>query len=681
MRALLRLALVLATSGCTLVNAPDPDRRYPDGGPMDAGDAGDSGDTGMIEDAGDGGPDAGDADTGMPLVENCSNGEDDDEDGLVDCEDFDCAAYIGEGACCREEAMVPLFDVDAWPTNLDDDWDASRRVDTVPLFPEVDSGRLAFTRSDDPHALVWESCLPLGLGAELRADFGPRGDLTTCDSEGRCADFAALVLSPVAEQRVPRRLVAELAVTFHASGRVDISQDETLLTTTQLDPLTAALFYQLEVDLVVDTDDRGRGVLRTFVRVRHPSGALQLNWEAPLISLRNLFFDRAACQDSAGLRFAFEGAGGDVEIGRARAGQLACTNPGQFLRRELDPLTTHEVPGVVTASLDFDDDARTPRWADEALMSASLLGRGATDPVWHVAAEATNDQPELVTTARVGWAIGYAFESTWNVDTWSDASSQPILGSSPASCLDGTCTMPRPAAREPHLFEADGVLNVVYAAELETTETFELRFARGVTTATATGLPLLAPDDEPSCDSLRDPAIVPRGGVEDGYWLFFTCESGALRSIRARALTVGLGGLEPTADPSEEVLTSDDLGAFARDGVRSPEPILDGDVYRLWFLGLDDVTGPSVGVAVGQPKEGAPAALPSFVPYPANPVLQSGDPAFADCLGCTLEGLAVARHPDRVDRLRFLVTRRVPMSGGGRRFELMPLDQTWRATR
>ncbi|MEZ4251675.1 MAG: hypothetical protein R3B99_25955 [Polyangiales bacterium] len=42
---------MLATSGCTLVNAPDPDRR-PDGGPMDAGDAGDasdSNDTGMIK--------------------------------------------------------------------------------------------------------------------------------------------------------------------------------------------------------------------------------------------------------------------------------------------------------------------------------------------------------------------------------------------------------------------------------------------------------------------------------------------------------------------------------------------------------------------------------------------------------------------------------------------------------
>jgi hypothetical protein len=336
---------------------------------------------------------------------------------------------------------------------------------------------------------------------------------------------------------------------------------------------------------------------------------------------------------------------------------------------------------VITSSLDFDDVARMPRWADEALLAASVLAVGESDPTWHVAAEATNDQPELVTTARVGWAIGYAFESTWNVDTWSDASTSPILGSAPASCLDGSCSDPRPAAREPHLFLADETINVVYAAERGTTERFELRFARDVTTAALTGQLLLAPGEpnEPGCDSLRDPAIVERVGVEDGDWLFFTCEHMGRSTIRARALRVGLGGLEPTADPSTLVLDTESLGAFARDGVRSPEPVLDGDVYRVWFLGLDDVAGPSVGVALGRPK--ADGELPVLVPYPANPILRSGDPAFADCLGCTLEGIAVTRHPDRVDRLRFLVTRRVPMSGGGRRFDLLPLDQTWRATR
>lgn len=663
-------------AGCTLVNAPDRDKLRFDGGvdaEVDGGpDADAEPDGGDAGDSGDGG------DAGVPEV--CDDDMDNDGDGLVDCEDFDCASYrAATGGCCDNDIPDTTLDVMMWPSDLDADWDATRRVDGMPLFPRVEAGRLVFERSSDPHAVVYETCVPLGLGATLQVNFGPRGDTATCDAEGRCDHFAALVLSPVAEQRLPRRLAAELAITMHASGRLDVSQDATLLATTMLDPLLES-FYEVEVELLVDVDTAGRGVLRTDVSVKNTRDEV-FAWSAPLISLRNLFFDRAACADSAGLRLAIEGAGRGVDVGITRAAKLACTNPGEFLRRELDPLTAGDVPGVITASLDFDAPARTPRWADEALMSASLLGVGSSSPAWHVAAEATNDQPELVTTARVGWAIGYAFETTWNVETWSDASQSPVLGDRPPSCLDGTCSGPRPAAREPHLFLAGGGVNVVYAAEQGTSERFELRFARNVTTAMLASSPLLSPTQETECDSLRDPAIVPRVDVEDGYWLFFTCERDGRSSIRLRALEVGLGGLEVTDEPSVEILAPEGLGAFARDGVRSPEPVLDGNVYRVWFLGLDDVAGPSVGVALGSPKGVMPNDVPVLVPYPANPVLRSSDPPFADCLGCTLEGIAVARHPDRVDRLRFLVTRRVPLVGGGRRFELMALDQTWRATR
>ncbi len=683
----MRLASILALighvlGGCTLVNAPDRDRLDAasfDGG-MDASDPEDAGDADSDEPDP---PDTGvDADTRPP--ENCANGVDDDDDGLVDCEDFDCAAETA--ACCREAAPAPDLAITDWPSNLDDDWDATLRVDSSAIFPEVRGGEttpsvLRFSRSRAPHALVLESCVPLGQGAQLRARFGPRGDAES---------FAALVLTPVDEQRVPRRLPAELAVTFYGSGRVEVSQDETVLARSdELSPLTETLFYDLDVDRPVDVDDAGRGVLRANVTIRDTMNDERFAWSAPLIALENLFFDRASCQDSAGLRLAFEGAAGAtdvVEVGAVTVGQLACTNPGQFLRRLDDPLSAGDVPGVVTASLDFDATERDPRWADEAMLSASLLGiSGTPNPVWHVAAEATNDQPELVTTARVGWAIGYAFESTWNVDTWSDASEQPVVGQAPPSCLDGSCTTAPPAARDPHLFATGSQVNLVYAAERNTSERFEIHFASALSTSPATGASLLTLEDEPGCDSLRDPAIVPRDtGPEDtglpSYWLFFTCErANAPPTIRARALEVDLMGLGPTTEPSVEVLSAADLGSFARDGVRSPEPVLDGDVYRLWFLGLDQVTGASVGVAVGQPK--TPGALPTLVPYPANPILQSGDPAFDDCPGCTLEGIAVARHPDRVDQLRFLVTRRVPLAGGGRRYDLMPLDQTWRATR
>ena len=53
------------------------------------------------------------------------------------------------------------------------------------------------------------------------------------------------------------------------------------------------------------------------------------------------------------------------------------------------------------------------------------------------------------------------------------------------------------------------------------------------------------------------------------------------------------------------------------------------------------------------------------------------DAALRSCAECTIQGFAVARHPDDVGALRFLFGLRVP-EADGRRYELLPLDQPWR---
>ncbi|HJK92102.1 MAG TPA: hypothetical protein RMH26_15355, partial [Polyangiaceae bacterium LLY-WYZ-15_(1-7)] len=355
-----------------------------------------------------------------------------------------------------------------------------------------------------------------------------------------------------------------------------------------------------------------------------------------------------------------------------------------------------------TASLGFEPPPGTGTgisWADEAIRAPTLLGTGEPgSEQWHVMVEGTNDQPELELSVRVGYAIGHAFEDVdrWNTDEWSDSSGVPRLGAQPPSCADMSCPGEPPATsyREPYLFETeDGSRFVAFAVELgEASEVFGLAYAEADGLGRiASSFMLLEPgdvaalsEDGASCRSLRDPAIVPRAGMGGRYWLFFTCETEGGSTIRAQALRSNLGPLEPDESvEGVEVLPGGlELGEFARDGVYGPELIVDpqrgevNPVFRLWFLGRSNLAGASVGLAVGQAK-GAASELPDFQAYPANPVLRPTDRALRSCAECTIQGFAVARHPDDVGALRFLFGLRVP-EADGRRYELLPLDQPWR---
>ncbi|MEM1415932.1 MAG: hypothetical protein AAGH15_13575, partial [Myxococcota bacterium] len=324
----------------------------------------------------------------------------------------------------------------------------------------------------------------------------------------------------------------------------------------------------------------------------------------------------------------------------------------------------------------------------------TLAGLEGGETRWHVMVEGSNDQPELEDTFRIGYALGQAAvgASSWDAD-WPDSSEGPRAGAQPPSCFDGsTCTGTRTSLREPFLLPRAGPRFVIAAAR-ETamgSEVFAL-VARNEAVSPSMGVSfddddvVLAPEADPACLSLRDPALAPRGASPgDGLWLFYTCERVGPDAIHAVPLETVDGIRVPEGATPASVIAPSTIGAFGRDGVSGPEPIVDvvdageNAVVRLWFLARSNVAGTSVGLAVGEAPIGAGwDALPVLQAYPANPVLEAS--AFAGCEGCTLVGFGVAQDPDptRRGRLRFLVARRVPRDGGGRRFELVPFEQPW----
>ncbi len=712
MRRSLHLMLATALAGCTLVNAP---KKPPDGGFNDAahdadasadGDAGgpDTEDcTNGVDDNEDGLTDCADPQCderrcdddggcrcrgGRATETDCNDGLDNDGDALTDCADYDCASQP-DVDCCGEDVTPPATwpnETSTWPsdqTALEAEWETTSASGALPVRND---GKLTEFEDTDPFALVHYACLSLALGATFEASFTPMGPVSRhgCASdEGRCQSFAAMVLSPVRRALPGRRLLDDLAVVFYPNGRVEVTQGGSPLATGQLSSL--ATEYRATVEFTPDIDPAGRAALRAEVRVGRPGMEAELTWNGyPL--LQEQLIDDGVCATVPGLYLAFEGFLDGVVVGRLHeATPRACINPNQF--SQTAAILTADGADA-TADLNLSPPDAGAEWADEGIGSPSLF---LSDSLWHVMVEATNDQPELEVVAHVGYAIGHASARGWPSDEWTARPSTPRLGDQPPSCLDMSCaTPPTSSFRDPYLFEKGGLLFVAVAAETFTdgmpTGKHTIRIGNAGGSATITvGDPLLEPDAS-GCDDLRDPVVTPRPGGEDGtdYWLFFTCVRDGRGSIAVVPL-IDAGGWRLLGAAPVFLLAPEDVGSFGAGGVHSPAVVLDesGDevTFRLWFLGQNRAGTTAVGLALGAPKDGFPddrattSDRPVLEPYRANPVLQNTDRAFRGCEGCTIEGLSVTRMDNAT--LRFLVARRVPLTDG-RRYELVPFDQPWR---
>jgi hypothetical protein len=199
--------------------------------------------------------------------------------------------------------------------------------------------------------------------------------------------------------------------------------------------------------------------------------------------------------------------------------------------------------------------------------------------------------------------------------------------------------------------------------------------------------PILTPDELApfnfECDSLRDPLLVARGPypLDDGFWLFFTCErDGQAKRILAARMGFGLS----LGDEVHPVMSPEELGDYGAGGVWGPEVVVsrnaetDSALFRLWFMARS-AQGSKTAVAMAQGQATGMDFPERFVPYEANPVLTEASQVLGTCQGiCTLKGLAVAARHDDPSWLRLLLARRL-LDQDMSTSELIPLDQFWKS--
>jgi hypothetical protein len=663
---------LLALPACTLLNAPDPLPATPvDGGLADADD----------ETSPDAGDDAGtDAGPSCRAREICFNGPttDDDCDGVVDCNDLDCA---GNAACCDVGTVGP---------RLAENWLSAGDWQSVgdPGGVGVAGGKLAFGSDDVLRSLMpsdeLKRCLPLVFGARIEVAFA----VTPCAEAdgGACGDEAAVVLTGAEGPASGRALAADLRVAAGGDGLLRVTSGATSLIPA---PVPFAAGGRVVVEVSPGARD-GVPVLSARVLMGPDRAETLVVADAAFVTQGNLrpcLVDStsAAMETVGGLRFAVEGRGAAVAIGPLEASPLACVNPVVFTPAG-NVITAAELPGE-------------SGWNAGGLGAPALLRDGDAEYLFYDASDVERD---LERVAPIDFAIGAADAATFRA-SWASRPRIPgaaYLGATPPS----SCAAPCASVREPTA-SAD-----LRGGSLGATEVFLLAFARetsgGVFEIAYVNAPT-APNESPGassvrvlvppsldCVSVRDPALAQADlDPAAGLWLFYTCErDGAPATIHAVPLGIMDGIRTPVPGADVEVL-GPSIGAYAAQGVRGAAPLVrirpgvaGGPptlAVRLWFVATGADGRRTLGLAEGQstlgstrPEDATRAPLPVLLPDPTSPLLDGASPALGRCLGtCALEDVAVGRVPGETEVV-LLLARRVDDPARGTDWQFVPLGQT-----
>ena len=673
--------LLIGGAGCSIFNKPDRDLIVEaDAAPIrdSAADARFDGDF----------PSDGGTDGGRPEREtDCSNGADDDGDGLTDCGDFDCSELP---ICCGTSNRT----VDGWEAPLNSRWRAVPSADA--LYPSVRESRITdFGTTTFPRAMVSRLCLPLALGVELRTSL--RAVRRSDCSDAPC--FASLVLTAADDVLAGNRLPADLAITRFSTGLLEVSQADA--------PIVPGVGFpagddiEVVVQITPSLDEIGRPTLAAQVSAFNQSeggvvyGILE---RQQFILQRDLIDSVADCDGAPGLYLAIEGQGSAVEVGPITTILRECVNPSHFTRPAGESAT------LTSTHLGLGE------WSGGGIaapaLASSLVSSGG--PVrWDLMVDASDRERPLEKYTHIGFAIGHSFTSAWDAPWQAPPSGASKAGDDPPTCPEGTSCPNNRSLREPALLattDSEGRLASLVGAvarELDDEARVGNRDIYGVhviasvpTAPESRFTPSMTPTVRPSdtgpaespdaCVSLRDPEIIPAGRlVTDGFWLLFTCERRTTASAIG-AVRITQGG-ELVADTYGIVLEPRDLGTYARGGIRAPEGLArysdtGAGAFRLWFLALDQRSaGTGVAMVFGQTSDGHLPRRGELVPYPANPVLGAEATVLGGCaMGCELLGLSVTPRPDRDHTLRFLVARRVNVVDDVQ-YQLVPLEQFWRA--
>jgi hypothetical protein len=681
-RAVLALG-VAALGGCTLLNAPDPGR-------LDAGF-----DAPIPIDAY--GRDATDAPICTRFERTCDDGDDEDCDGLVDCNDFDCATSLD--CCGASQTVVPTESFD--PPFPDWPWMPTSFGAITQPGPRLDD----FGRTGVPRGVRVRDCVPIDLGARVMATLYAEAGTPVCGATA-CENYASIVLSPATDMPPgdPRGLLDELAVRVYHDGRAEVRRADEVLETAPtnygLDPIAVTI----ELTPGVHTD--GLAYVFATIRLQQPGIAEWTPFENdPFIPREHLVGAELGCTVARGLFLAFEGVGTNSGVDDVEVTRFECANPSHF-----------QSPGTLGVELEAPDIGAEPGWTLGGVGEPAIASyrSSVSDPErWELAYDASNRDRALEGMAPVHYSIGGSYTTAsggltmWTARLGSMSprtAGEPILGFDPPDCVGAVvpdppndCSLLR-SYREPGLYvpldEADRTLLspttspfLVAARQIPASRDFEIVGARydGLPLDDSDLATLLSPHE--GCASLRDPALLP--GAPDGempFFLLYTCDpgDGTPTTIRAARLASPLG--PATAEPGWEI-RPDQLGRFAEAGVSSPDGAVwfvgatsGYAVYRIYFVAESYDGAPVLAFAEGNAQ--AWGELPDVVPYAGNPVLRSDDPLLGDCPtdGCDIRSVAVTRHADLPNRVRLYFGRTLEEDTSIRHV-LTPLDQVWPALR
>lgn len=680
------LFVALGASGCSLLFAPSD-------APILLADAGVDSTVDSSMDATDSMPDTGPdtgmdggVDTGPGSEVDCADGVDNDMDGLTDCADFDCT---GNPRCCEagdpqlSENWVAMELTGAWAATPSDDANFPSRGGTMDGERYID----AFEPPGIPRGIVARQCVPVAVGLELTIELEARGD-TSCAEESRCERRAGVALSPANDTLPGNWLTDDLGLMLHANGHFEITRNGDAIEARDFEPRQRVRLF-----LTISPGVGSGGQAAMFASVAFEIVGGGMPEPEPILvgreflDLARLIDDPGGCERIPGLYIGVQGQGDGVWVRDLSASTRQCVNPSQF-----------QSPLDGDVALRY-DDLGFSTFAEGGMSAPTLTSsRDAVGgPVrWDLLVSGTNDDPNLDKIVRVGWAVGHARSNNWDMLPW-DSSVTPKAGDDVPSCNRGMVPCDGlVSVREPSLLAElsdSGLLDLLSAAfaqELDPGgELFGIYTVPNVaqspgTPVTIPGAPTIAPAQVPGsvCDSLRDPALL---RVEAGFWLFFTCErNGGFDSIHAVKLGGDFSLTMDGVEPIHQVVLDSSIGAYAVSGVSGPEVIIDtptdGDpVIRLWFLAHGEGRETTVALAQAEVKAAAIGSLlPVFVPFDANPVLRSSNPALGACPDdCPLQGFAVTRRTDDLGVLRFVVARRVNDPVDGLFDELVPLEQFW----
>ena len=603
------ISILALAGGCSWLNPFDPLRPVDeDAGMLDAGmDAGPELDSGLDAGPLDAGPfDAGMPDAGpIPPESNCEDGMDNDGDGFTDCDDLDCASDTE--TCCRGGSERDLdfagtFGENGWELQPSGILPPGREDEDQVL---VDMDATMFT------ALVSSTCVSLAQGARFSLRVQSRDpEHESCPSPTEpCSDYKAFKLTPEPTLIGGSLLFDDLSVRVHPNGVVQMSQANRPIPGVMSFDYEGAEPFFIDVSISPGLDEVGDPALRVRVEVRD-SGMVREIYDGTPIRLVDLIRDGSLCAEVPGLYYAIEGRDDGVAVLEVEERVEECLNPNQFQPSSNVPLVSGPpYDDLDVVSLGFEPETEPfdwmGTWADEGLMSPALLriGDGASAR-WHVLASSSNDQPENETTARVGFAIGHAsvLGTNWNtVGNWS-SSVTPRVGEQPPSCIgDESCSTI--STRDATVAEFGGGLLFVWAQETAVLsgqyELWQGELSRDVSGGPIMGAGMLF--EEEACQSIRHPALLPRSGADNQYYLLYSCipESGAA-TIRAVVVRDDECGAQLCVEERDSFLVLDQALAKTSAEVTQPEVVADGSSYRLWFLSQWSRGERAVGLAIGE---------------------------------------------------------------------------------